>query len=87
MLSPIEGGPAQRAGIVTGDEILQIDGKKIVMKPKNHLFSENLLTRLETADVALAGMNNEEVATRLRGRAGTSVTLKVRRAVSLFLGL
>lgn len=36
-----------------------------------------------TADVALAGMNNEEVATKLRGRAGTSVTLKVRRAVSM----
>lgn len=33
--------------------------------------------------MALAGMNNEEVATRLRGRAGTSVTLKVRRAVSI----
>ncbi len=34
-------------------------------------------------DVALVGMNNEEVATRLRGRAGTSVTLKVRRAVNV----
>ncbi|KAG0581655.1 hypothetical protein KC19_4G269400 [Ceratodon purpureus] len=56
VLSPIEGGPAQRAGILTGDELVQID------------------------DVALAGMNNEDVATRLRGRAGTSVTLKVRRA-------
>jgi len=33
------------------------------------------------ADQALAGMNNEEVATRLRGRAGTSVTLKLRRPV------
>jgi len=32
-------------------------------------------------DQALAGMNNEEVATRLRGRAGTSVTLKLRRSV------
>jgi len=40
---------------------------------------------VETADIALAGMNNEEVATRLRGRAGTSVTLKVRRAVSVLL--
>lgn len=56
VLSPIEGGPAQRAGIVTGDELVQID------------------------DVKLVGMNNEEVATRLRGRAGTLVTLKVRRA-------
>ena len=36
-----------------------------------------------STDVALAGMNNEEVATRLRGRAGTSVTLKVRRAVNV----
>lgn len=35
---------------------------------------------VEIADMALAGMNNEEVATRLRGRAGTSVTLKLRRA-------
>ncbi|CAK9234438.1 unnamed protein product [Sphagnum troendelagicum] len=55
VLSPIEGGPAARAGIISGDELVQID------------------------DQALAGMNNEEVATRLRGRAGTSVTLKLRR--------
>jgi hypothetical protein len=57
VLSPIEGGPAARAGIISGDELVQID------------------------DQALAGMNNEEVATRLRGRAGTSVTLKLRRPV------
>ncbi|CAM6003435.1 unnamed protein product [Sphagnum balticum] len=55
VLSPIEGGPAARAGIISGDELVQID------------------------DQALAGMNNEEVATRLRGRAGTSVTLKLCR--------
>jgi carboxyl-terminal processing protease len=57
VLSPIEGGPAARAGIISGDELVQID------------------------DQALVGMNNEEVATRLRGRAGTSVTLKLRRPV------
>lgn len=27
VLSPIEGGPAQRAGILSGDELVQIDGK------------------------------------------------------------
>ncbi|KAH8961621.1 hypothetical protein BDL97_05G058200 [Sphagnum fallax] len=58
VLSPIEGGPAARAGIISGDELVQID------------------------DQALAGMNNEEVATRLRGRAGTSVTLKLRRSAN-----
>ncbi len=28
MLSPIEGGPAARAGIISGDELVQIDGKE-----------------------------------------------------------
>lgn len=27
VLSPIEGGPAQRAGILSGDELVQIDSK------------------------------------------------------------
>jgi carboxyl-terminal processing protease len=28
VLSPIEGGPAARAGIISGDEVVQIDGKE-----------------------------------------------------------
>lgn len=137
VLSPIEGGPAQRAGILSGDELVQIDSKlhqlfELIMQSQNetglrllyHIrmaFSvtgclvvsrqaivlpvvmcivyvcvkgdglwkclmyctDNINSICCTADVALAGMNNEEVATKLRGRAGTSVTLKVRRAVSM----
>ncbi|CAM6094186.1 unnamed protein product [Calypogeia fissa] len=55
VMSPIEGGPADRAGIIPGDELVQID------------------------DQVLTGLNGEEVATKLRGRAGTSVTLILRR--------
>jgi hypothetical protein len=29
VMSPIEGGPAERAGIISGDELVSIDGKWI----------------------------------------------------------
>jgi len=40
VLSPIEGGPAQRAGILSGDELVQIDGKlhqlfELIMQSQN----------------------------------------------------
>eukprot|EP00850_Spirogloea_muscicola_P021959 SM000269S09914 [mRNA] locus=s269:142314:145190:- [translate_table: standard] len=52
---PIEGSPADRAGILSGDELLQINHEK------------------------LKGVTGEEAAGRLRGHAGTLVTLTLRR--------
>ncbi|KAL2633013.1 hypothetical protein R1flu_004492 [Riccia fluitans] len=58
VMTPLDGGPAQRAGILAGDELLYID------------------------DQPLSGLDGEMAATKLRGRAGTSVTLTLRRSVN-----
>jgi carboxyl-terminal processing protease len=54
VISPIEGSPAERAGILPKDEIIQING-------------------VSTASISL-----DEAAARMRGAAGTQVTLTVR---------
>lgn len=56
VIAPIDDTPAQRAGIESGDEIIEIDG----------------------ASVRDAGLN--EAISKMRGRPGTPVTLRVRRA-------
>ncbi len=56
VIAPIDGTPAQRAGIQPGDEIVEIDG----------------------VSVRNEGLN--EAIKKMRGRPGTSVTLRVRRA-------
>lgn len=53
VMNCIEGGPADRAGIREGDELVDIDG--------NSVF----------------GLDGETVAQRLRGRAGTTVEVKL----------
>jgi len=55
VIAPIDGTPAQRAGILPGDEIIEIDGQSV-------------------RDTGL-----QPAIDRLRGRAGTAVTLTVRR--------
>jgi carboxyl-terminal processing protease len=55
VIAPIDGTPAQRAGIETGDEIIEIDGLSV----RND------------------GLN--EAIGKMRGHAGTPVTIKVRR--------
>jgi len=55
VLSPIQGGPAERAGILPGDEISAINGRP---------------TR---------GITGEMASAILRGRHGTSVTVKLAR--------
>ena len=55
VIAPIDGTPAQRAGIEAGDEIVEIDGVSVV-------------------DDGL-----DDTIDRLRGHAGTAVTVKVRR--------
>ncbi|CAN1173087.1 Carboxyl-terminal-processing peptidase 3, chloroplastic [Linum perenne] len=52
VLSCIEGGPAARAGVREGDELIEIDGEQ------------------------LDGVDSEVAAQKLRGRIGTSVTVK-----------
>jgi carboxyl-terminal processing protease len=54
--SPLVGTPAYRAGLMAGDQIVEIDGKS---------------TR---------GISEDEAVRRLKGRAGTSVTLTVIHA-------
>ncbi|XP_054814323.1 carboxyl-terminal-processing peptidase 3, chloroplastic isoform X2 [Prosopis cineraria] len=54
VLSCIEGGPAARAGIHQGDELVEINGER------------------------LDGIDSEAAAQRLRGNAGTTVTVKVK---------
>jgi carboxyl-terminal processing protease len=55
VIAPIDGTPAERAGVLSGDEIIEIDGASVM-------------------DDGL-----EKTIDKLRGRAGTSVSLKVRR--------
>jgi carboxyl-terminal processing protease len=55
VISPIDGTPAQRAGIAGGDEIIAID------------------------DVSVADDGLDETIDKMRGRAGTPVSLTVRR--------
>ncbi len=54
IVSPIEDTPAERAGIVAGDVILEVDG--------------------ESTD----GWTQEKAVLKIRGEAGTEVTLKIR---------
>ncbi len=56
VIAPIDGTPAQRAGILSGDEIIEIDG----------------------VSVRNEGLN--EAIKKMRGRPGTPLTLRVRRA-------
>jgi hypothetical protein len=42
VLSPIEGGPAARAGIISGDELVQIDGNE----PLDILFHNGHVLKL-----------------------------------------
>jgi hypothetical protein len=42
VLSPIEGGPAARAGIISGDELVQIDGNE----PLHILFHDGHVLKL-----------------------------------------
>ncbi|XVE75652.1 hypothetical protein DITRI_Ditri12bG0110300 [Diplodiscus trichospermus] len=53
VLSCVEGSPAARAGIHEGDELIEINGKR------------------------LDGVDSEAAAQKLRGQAGTSVTVKL----------
>jgi carboxyl-terminal processing protease len=55
VIAPIDGTPAQRAGVEAGDEIIEID-------------------EMSVQDDGL-----DDTIGRLRGRAGTSVSIKVRR--------
>jgi carboxyl-terminal processing protease len=52
---PYEGSPADKAGLVPGDRLLEIDG------------------------VSVAGMTTDRVSAMLKGDAGTTFTLKVRK--------
>jgi carboxyl-terminal processing protease len=56
VVSPIPGSPAQKAGLQTGDELLEADG---------HI---------------LTGIGVDQAVQYIRGKRGTSVTLKIRRA-------
>ena len=55
VVSPIEGSPASRAGVLPKDVILSIDGK------------------------STKGMSTEDAVKLIRGQAGTTVTLQLRR--------
>jgi carboxyl-terminal processing protease len=58
IVSPIDGSPAQAAGLKAGDIILKVDGQ------------------------ATAGLTLDEAASRIKGPAGTQVTLTIRDPVS-----
>ncbi|WP_052947408.1 S41 family peptidase [Aneurinibacillus tyrosinisolvens] len=53
--SVMEGAPAQRAGLMTGDEVIAIDGESI------------------------AGKKIDEVTEKMKGNAGTSISMTVKR--------
>lgn len=53
--APIKGGPAFRAGLLTGDRLLEVNGESLV------------------------GVSTDKAVTKIRGEAGTSVTLKIER--------
>jgi carboxyl-terminal processing protease len=55
VVSPIEGSPASRAGVMPKDVILSIDGK------------------------STKGMSTEDAVKLIRGQAGTTVNLQLRR--------
>lgn len=55
--SCLENGPAARAGIHEGDELIEIDGER------------------------LEGVGSEAAAQKLRGRAGTTVTVKIHPGI------
>eukprot|EP00850_Spirogloea_muscicola_P015515 SM000119S25658 [mRNA] locus=s119:222075:224961:- [translate_table: standard] len=91
---PIEGSPADRAGILSGDELLQINRGQSHLPPlsrpctaaqstqEQSLLSVRLRC-LRLPDEKLKGVTGEEAAGRLRGHAGTLVTLTLRRMVEL----
>ncbi len=56
VIAPIDGTPAQKAGVMSGDEIIEIDG----------------------VSVATDGL--DDTIHKLRGRAGTPVSMQVRRS-------
>jgi carboxyl-terminal processing protease len=55
IIAPIEGSPAEKAGLKPGDVILEVDGK------------------------TLDGLTPDEARDRVRGKAGTEVTLHIQR--------
>jgi carboxyl-terminal processing protease len=55
VVAPLPGGPAERAGVQSGDRIIEIGGKQT------------------------KGWTNEEASKVLRGRPGTTVSLKIER--------
>ncbi len=55
VIAPIEGSPAEKAGLKPGDVILEVDGSK------------------------LDGLTPDEARDRVRGKAGTQVTLHIQR--------
>jgi carboxyl-terminal processing protease len=55
IIAPIEGSPAEKAGLRPGDVILEVDGS------------------------TLDGLNPDEARDRIRGEAGTEVTLHIQR--------
>lgn len=55
VVSSIDGSPGQKAGLISGDKILKVDGKE------------------------LTGLSLEEIVSKIKGEAGTSVTLSIER--------
>ncbi len=60
IVSPLPQSPAQRAGLLSGDEIISAD------------------------DVSLSGMSFVEAVSKVRGKEGTSVKLRIKREGSQF---
>lgn len=55
VITPLDGGPAYRAGVEAGDIITKVDG------------------------VAIKSLKSDEISPRIKGPAGTNVTITVRR--------